>query len=28
VDKSGTTDFTNSYSQFQTWSAQAKANGV
>jgi UPF0755 protein len=28
VDKKGTTDFTNSYSQFQTWSAQAKANGV
>jgi peptidoglycan lytic transglycosylase G len=28
VDKKGTTDFTNSYSQFQTWMAQARQNGV
>jgi UPF0755 protein len=28
VDKSGTTDFTSSYSQFQTWMAQARQNGV
>lgn len=28
VDKSGTTDFTGSFSQFQTWQALAKKNGV
>jgi UPF0755 protein len=28
VDKNGTTMFTSSYSQFLTWQAQAKANGV
>jgi UPF0755 protein len=28
VNKSGLTEFTNSNAQFQTWSAEAKANGV
>jgi peptidoglycan lytic transglycosylase G len=28
VDKSGTTDFTSSYTQFQTWQALAQRNGV
>jgi UPF0755 protein len=28
VDKKGTTEFTDSYSQFQIWSNQAKQNGV